>query len=250
MYRPFKEFINAQFIDGCQYRNPSYKSVKSLARGGGVTLRKRDKSGPSYFLILQHVVDRDMASLTAGWALGAWFADWDAAETAYFGKLNSEQRREYDVKLQNSPDLLTTETPEGTFIPAQLDADIIMHELEVGDGGVPYELIVREDLGNPDVRSRVETFLGTAITKSLAEGCVPPMAPANPAVGLHAPYRVTAKLLSWECWFEHVLGRKPNEVELEELCGPTIVELSRQVGLVTSVLSHMETAIQKKRATK
>jgi hypothetical protein len=250
MYRPFKEFINVQFTDGCQYRDPSYKSIKSLARGGGVTLRKRDKSSPSYFLILQHVADRDMVSLTAGWALGAWFADWDAAETAYFGKLSSEQRYDYDVKLQTSPDLLTAENPEGTFIPAQLDTDIVMHELEVGDGGVLYELIASKDLGNPDIRSRVETFLGNAITKSLVEGCVPPMAPANPAVGLHASYRVTAKLLSWECWFEHVLGRKPNEVELEELCGPTIVELSRQVGLVSGVLSHMEAAIQKKSAIK
>jgi hypothetical protein len=66
------------------------------------------------------------------------------------------------------------------------------------------------------------------------------MAPANPAAGLHAPHPITAKLLSWECWFEHVLGRKPDESELQELCGTVIAELARQVGIVTAALSTME----------
>ena len=244
------QFINAQFMDWCRNEAPSYKSVKSLARGGGVTLRKRENFGLSYFLILQHVSDRDLVSLTGGWALGAWFADWSAAETAYYGKLTSEQRNEFDAELRGRPDRVIGESPEATFIPSQIDSDIAIHELEVGDGGVPYELIVSQDLGNPEARSRVEMFLGAAITQSLAEGNVPPVAPANPSLGLHSPYEVTAKLLSWECWFEHVLGRQPNEAELQELCGPVIGELTRQVGLVTTALSMIEISTKKKSATK
>ena len=114
---------------------------------------------------------------------------------------------------------------------------------------VPYEQIAGLDLSDPAVWSSVELFLGRAITQSLAEGNFPPGCPPNPALGLHETYAVQARLLSWECWFEHVVNRRPSESELVELCGPIVNELIRQANLLTAVMLRMENRKQHPQAS-
>jgi hypothetical protein len=238
MYRPFKEFINTQFINGATTTATGYSAVKSLARGGGVTLRQRTSSGKSYFLVLQHVADREHVSLTGGWASRAWFGDWASAEMGYW-HLRDEQRRAFVKALQTTPAKLVAESDEATFTAGQLDPNIVMHQLEVGDGGVPYEEIARTLLSQPSTGPKVEAFLGPHITQSLMDGNVPPLGAPNPALDLKDPYPITSRLLSWECWFEHVITRKPNEAELSALCGSTVRELSRQAELLLAVIRAM-----------
>lgn len=182
MYRPFKEYITAQFQSWCDGCVPSFRALKSLAGGGGVTRRNRDKNGPSFFLILQHVTDRDLVSLIGGRAGGAWLSDWDTAETGYYSKLDPAGRSRFVEKLRHAPGQLIKEANEGTFSAGHLDSEIVMHELEVGDGGVPYEKIAGLNLNIPALRASIESFLGSAMTQSLADGDVPPMCAPNPGL--------------------------------------------------------------------
>lgn len=239
MYRPFKDFINAQFLAWASTHAPGYAAVKSLARGGGVALRRRLPSGRSYFLMLQHIADRDRSSVLGGWSNRAWFEDWDTAEMGYYWKLDAEARRTFVATLQSAPATLVTDSNEGTFIASHLDPDIVVHELDVGDGGVPYEDIAAIMAADPGTVPKVELFLGEPLTRSMLEGHVPPLVPANPAHGLKEPHPVTSKLLSWECWFEHVIARRPGETELSAVCGPAVQELTRQAALLVEVTRAM-----------
>jgi hypothetical protein len=273
MYRPFKEYLNEAFAQWAGEHAPEFLAVKSLARGGGVTLRWRLRKDLAWFLVLQHVADRDRASVCAGWARGAWFNDWAAAENHYIWLRGNEDRAAFRAALRGKAVQASTPAQAAVLANAQANvqehapppahlpeacftADLLAYpgdpgvatttpladiELLDADGtmGVPYELVLARLREQPGLRRPVGIFMGEEITASLLEGNVPPFMPPNPALGLREPARVGARLLSWEIWFEHVLQRAPTQEELTELCAPARTGMLQQAGMLLEKCREM-----------
>lgn len=251
MYRPFKEHLNDAFAQWAGEHAPQFGAVKSLARGGGLTLRWRPRKDLAWFLVLQHTADRDRANVCAGWARGAWFADWAAAENHYIWLRTPQEREAFRAALRGEASSLPARLPEACFTadlladPVAVDAPIAAEiEIAEADGamGVPYELILARLREQPDLQRAVGVFLGEEITASLMAGNVPPFLPPNPAYRRTEPVRVSTRMLSWELWFEHVLKRAPSAQELIELCAPARAALLRQAGELLAKCREMAEA--------
>jgi len=240
MYKPFKLSLNTRWQAAAASRLPGFTAPISLGRGGGVTFRRR--LGPdSLFLLLTHTADRDRCKLQAGWARGADFSCWADAES-WLAHPSLDEARRRRTRLRTDPAATLAATAEAVFDTADLQDGAVMADIELSTG-VPYDDIARALAEHPSRRTAAEIFLGDFLVQSVLAGERPPRLPANPALGLHTPYPVADRLLSWECWFEHVLRRPPDAQELAGLCDPVLAVLQRHTDVLAGWLARAAAAL-------
>jgi hypothetical protein len=228
MYRPFKLCINDALVTLVSATAPQLRAVKSLARRGGVTWRQINGASGSTFLMLTHEEQRDRFSVEVGWAKQSAFKDWDGVRWALAHKA-SEERDELRAAAQGTAQQLRDLTDPGMLSPADLDPSIGPTAIEVGDEGVPWSLVASRASTDGHVAQRLRAFVQSEIIDSLLAGEVPPFAPADPRHGLRDRFRLTAGLVSWEVWFEHVISQAPTAEDVDHIVSPALAVAKKQI---------------------
>jgi hypothetical protein len=237
VYRPFRDFLNAHLTAQVQASCPGFDEIKSLARAGGFTRRRKLADGRVAYIFMTTVPQRERFMVSLGWANDGKFKAWDELAS----RIVSEERVVLD-RLRSAarlaPSTLWQVRSPGVLVAADVNPAISLAEIETGDG-VPWDILARHVADSEAHRSRLGPFLSPFIIDSLRRGEVPPFAPPDPLHGLNEPYRCKSPLVSWETWHEFVLQRPPSAPELAAVLEPAMAEANRQIETLAAVANAM-----------
>ncbi|HEY8877711.1 MAG TPA: hypothetical protein VIN03_09125 [Roseateles sp.] len=196
-----KEYLLAEFAVTCARALPDFQVLKSAARGGGLTLRKKVNQQLHLFIGVDPTPQRESAQLFVAWSRLATTPKFDDLQWA-----GIHERRGQNPE----PQALFLAMDEGCLDATAFGAFTNAIQLEMW---VPWPTIAKRLDADAKFCGSFRRVWGEVLTDAVLSGVAD----------------LPAHSMSWEQWFHFIDPAIPSDPSIETIMAPFVDEMNEQM---------------------